>query len=218
MSIFISTFYSQCPASFPATTAELDCDDASVIALSNNASISPGSQYGFCGSSENTTNFSGINLGGGTLRICGNATVSGTFNSGKIIVQCGATLMFNSGLSINRDIQIINYGTVKVNGDLTMQNQNNVFYNEGKDSRLLISGNLSVPQNTSQSVYWKNEGFIQVGGTLNAIEGMNFCLGNGSTIICDQFVYMNQCNNTNNRFSYSGSSGSAILRFKLRQL
>src|ERR1700761_6647896 len=171
--------HAQC-SGFPATTADADC--APGTTLTSGANINSGNNYGFCGPNTSTYNFSGINLAGGTLRICGNANITGNWNSGTIVVSCGATANFTSGLTLNSNVGIINYGTINVTGDLVFQNNNNYVYNQTAQSVINVSGNITYPQNNGQNAYLMNYGYIKVGGSFNAYEGGFTCLENGSQI------------------------------------
>jgi hypothetical protein len=210
--ILLMTTYSRAQCSgFPATVAESDCSSGSSIP-SNNANISLGSSFAFCGTSSSSTSFSNVNLDGGTLAICGNATISGNYNRGTIIVACGATLTF-SNLTMNNNVKIVNYGRVIVNGNMEFQNANNCFYNESTTSRLDVSGTMTFPQNNGQNGYLKNNGYISIGNTFDAKNGANVCLGPNSRIETQNFNYGNSCGSQNNRFTYNGSTGTAIIRY-----
>lgn len=200
----------QCSSGFPSTTADADC--AGGTTLTNNANINSGQSYGFCGPNTTTYNFSGVNLAGGTLRICGNANISGNWNSGTIVVSCGATANFTSGLTLNSNVGVINYGTINITGDLVFQNGGNYVYNESSTSVIKISGNLTYPQNNGTNAYLKNAGYIKVSGTFNAYEGGYTCFSNGGQMEVNNFNYYNNCANNTNRFTFSSPAGTAILR------
>ena len=124
---FQTPLLAQCPG-FPATIPDADCNGGA--SMSNNMNANSGT-YGYCGSSSSSASFSGINLNGATLRICGNTTLGfGTWNSGSLVVSCGATVTINSSITLNNSCGIVNYGTLIINGSLTFQNSNNFVYNE----------------------------------------------------------------------------------------
>lgn len=210
--LFSIVISAQCTG-FPATIADDDCGLYTV--LTNNSTINSGQTLGACNSSMTFNSFTGLGLNGGVIRVCGNTRLSGTFNSGTIVVACGATLDFPTGLVLNQNIGIINYGTVTVTGDIVYQNSNNHFYNESSTSRLYVSGDIVYPQNNGQNAYLKNNGYISIGGDFNAYEGGFTCLGSGSSLICNNIRYLNNCGNasTNNRFTYSGGSSNAIVQY-----
>jgi hypothetical protein len=175
-------------------------------------SVNPGQIYSFCGSIRGTEVLNNINLNGGTIRICANAQINGTFNSGLIVVACGATLTFPNGFLFNNGVGIVNYGTVVVNGDLNMQNNNNIFYNANPHSRLIVSGNLNFAQNSNQTGYFRNVGYVEVGGDLNFLEGGRLCLMDASIITCNNFKYSLNCSSNNNfRIQYGGVAEPGII-------
>jgi len=197
--------------SFPATSLDSDC--ATETPLSNNMNISSGVTFGICGNSNVLLSYTNISISGGTLKVCGNASISGNINNGVIIVACGATLNITSGITLNGNLGIVNYGTVIVTGNMTFQNNNNYFYNESNSSRLYVSGDLSFPQNNGQSAYLKNNGYISVSNNFNANDGGYTCLGPKSRIECNNLYYIINCGGPSNRFTYNGSSDPAIIRY-----
>ena len=204
----------QC-AGFPATIADADCSGGA--AMSNNMNANSGT-YGYCGSSSSSASFSGINLNGATLRICGNTTLGfGSWNSGSLVVSCGATVTINSNVTLNTGCGIVNYGTLIINGSLTFQNNNNFVYNELSTSKMTISGNINFPSNNGTNGYLRNAGYIKVGGAYNAYAGVQTCFLNGGRLECTNFVYMDQNANCNgvvgNRFTFGSSGGSCIFRY-----
>lgn len=209
-----SDLQAQC-AGFPATIADADCSGGA--AMSNNMNANSGT-YGYCGSASSSASFSGINLNGATLRICGNTTLGfGSWNSGSLVVSCGATVTINSNVTLNTGCGIVNYGTLIINGSLTFQNNNNFVYNELSTSKMTISGNINFPSNNGTNGYLKNAGYIKVGGTYNAYAGVQTCFLNGGRLECNNFVYMDQNANCNgvvgNRFTFGSASGNCIFRY-----
>lgn len=204
----------QC-AGFPATIADADCSGGA--GMSNNMNANSGT-YGYCGSSSSSASFSGINLNGATLRICGNTTLGfGSWNSGSLVVSCGATVTINSNVTLNTGCGIVNYGTLIINGSLTFQNNNNFVYNELPTSKMTISGNINFPSNSGTKGYLKNAGYIKVGGAYNAYAGVETCFLNGGRLECTNFVYMDQNANCNgvagNRFTFGSAGGNCIFRY-----
>lgn len=204
----------QC-AGYPATIADADCSGGA--SMSNNMNANSGT-YGYCGSSSSSASFTGINLNGATLRICGNTTLGfGSWNSGSLVVSCGATVTINSSVTLNTGCGIVNYGTLIINGSLTFQNSNNFLYNELSTSKMTITGNINFPSNNGTNGYLRNAGYIKVNGAYNAYAGVQTCFLNGGRLECNTFVYMDQnanCNGvTGNRFTFGSSSGSCIFRY-----
>lgn len=197
----------QCPG-FPSIAVDADCADYTT--LGNNQNINSGTSFGACDSA--TATYNNVNLNGGTVRVCGNVNLSGNFNSGTLVIACGSTLQFPSNVTLNNDVRIINYGTVRVGGNLVFQNQNNLFANESTDAQLFVSGNVQFAQNTNQTGYLKNNGYIRVSGALNGRKGANICLGPGSVIECHDFVYQSNCGGPDNRVSYTSGTDSAVVR------
>lgn len=209
--LFSSHFsISQC-AGYPPTVAASDC--GLYTPLTNNVSVNSGQVYGLCRTDDAIYNFTGVNLNGGTIHVCANATLSGNWNSGIIVVECGATLSFPSGLLMNNNIGIINYGTVEVTGTMEFQNTGNYFYNESDSARLFVSGNIRTPQNNNQTAYIKNNGYISVGGTLNCLNGCFMCLGENSEIVTNRFQYMQNCGGPTNRMTRPSNSQTATVRY-----
>lgn len=205
---------SQC-SGFPATTADANCNGGTALASGQN--INSGS-YGYCGSPSASASFNNINLSGGIIRICGNATLAfSAYNSGIIVVSCGSTLTVNSSLTLNSNSGIVNYGTVIINGSLTFQNSNNYFYNELASSKLTVTGSMNFNANSGNTGYVKNAGYIKVNGSYNALDGCYTCFLNGGQMECGNLVYMDHNGNCNgvsgNKFTFGSASGSCILRY-----
>jgi len=82
-----------------------------------------------------------VNMGGGTLIVCGTLTInSGNMNGGTIFVEPGASLTINHSLS-NIGINIVNYGVVELEANNMNLNSSGTIWNFG-DS-LYFSGNGS---------------------------------------------------------------------------
>jgi len=202
--------FSQCPG-FPATVADGNC--ISGAPLTSGANINSGDNLGYCGNVTTTPTFNNLNLNGGTIRICGNVNLQGNWNSGIIVVSCGSTVNFPSGLLLNNDVKVINYGRVTVNGNLEFQNMNNCFYNETSTSSLTVSGDIIYGQNTNQTAYLKNAGYIRVNGTFNAREGGFTCFTNTGRMETTNLTYIQNCGGPANRFTFGSTTGSAIIRY-----
>lgn len=200
---------SQC-SGFPATLAESNC--GSGTPLVNGANINSGDNYTFCGTTSSSISFNSVNLAGGNLTLCGNATItSGNWNSGTIIISCGSTVTFSSNLTLSSNVKIVNYGRVNINGTLDFQNNDNCFYNETANSSLYVTGDIVWPQNASDRSYLKNNGYISVGGTVNARNGVYYCASDGSILQTANLTYGTGCGAPANRFSFSSGSGRAII-------
>lgn len=196
---------------FPATIAEPTCGTGTPLA--NNQNINAGQTSTFCGTNSSPVNFSSINLNGGSITVCGNANLSGNWNSGTIVIACGATVGFPSGLLLNNNVKVVNYGRVNITGTLEFQNSNNCFYNESSTALLYVSGNIRFPQNNGQNAYLKNNGYISVGGTFEALDGGFTCFGANSSMETVNLTYGQNCGAPNNRFIYGSASGTAVLRY-----
>lgn len=202
------TLFAQC-SGFPATLAESNC--GSGTALSSGANMNSGT-YSFCGPTSSSVTFTGLNLAGATLTICGNASLSGNWNSGNIIVSCGSTVNFPSGLSMSQNVRIINYGRINVTGDLNLQNNGICVYNESVNSSLYVSGNVIFPQNNSDASYIRNNGYISVGGTFDARSGAYVCFSNTGKMLTNNLNYGTNCGAPSHRFTFSSANGQAIIR------
>jgi len=197
---------------FPSTTFQDDC--ASYPPLVTGANVNNGDVFGICGASAAEEVYSGINLNGGIVRVCANAQITGNYNGGTIVVSCGATLRFPAGLLLNTNVDVVNYGTVEVTGDLTFQNPINAFFNASPDARLLVSGNVNFAVNNTQRGYLINEGFVSIGGNLNQFEGGYLCLQEGSIIECNNYNYSTACGAPNNRVQYGAAFGTGLIRYQ----
>lgn len=178
--------------------------------MSNNANINSGETWTACGLQNNVTTYNNINLNGGLLTVCGKFNLSGNFNSGTIIIGCGSEVTFSSGLTMNNNVHIENYGKVTINGTMNFQNSNNVFYNESATSVLIVNGNMRFAQNNGQHGYLKNNGYIRVNGTFDVRNGGLVCLGPDSKLETNAFNYGNNCSSISNRIQ---SSNTAVLKY-----
>lgn len=206
--VALATLFAR-PASaqcIPTPPADIDCFAGT--AVTNNSNINSGT-YVHCGSSGT---FSNVNVSGGTLQICGVATISNiTFNSGTIQIAQYATLTINSNLTLNNNCTIVNYGTLIINGNLQFQNSNNYVYNARTDARISVSGSMTFPSNVGQNAYLMNKGHITA-GTVTLTDGIVvFCMENGSYLGVNNFNL--SLNNINNPVTYGNLTGSAVIRY-----
>ena len=176
--------------------------------VSNGTNINSGQTYYY--SSTGSLGAS-INLNGGTLRICGNLTLSGiNFNSGNIVVEAGGTLTINGGgtLYLNGNSRIYNRGTLNINRNVAMQNNNNLINNCSSSSILNMNSGSHMLEINSSSSYFTNAGtanihtlFLQSNAPNNAV-----CLGASSSM-----VLTNLNNNKSN--GINAPSGPACVRY-----
>ena len=195
----------QC-SGFPSLPVDADCQGATTLVSS--ANIHSGQTHGTCDLTASV--YTNINLSGGTVRVCGNTTFNGNFNSGTLVVACGATLTIPGSMTINNSFQLVNYGTLEVQGNLQLQNANTLLANIGSGARILIDGDLTYPQNVSENTFLINEGYISIANNFNAREGGNYCLNEGSIIDCDGLNYMANCGAPSDRFTHTGSSSATV--------
>ena len=194
--------YSQC-VGFPETIAEDDCSNYAPLTSGEN--LNAGTTRGICPLDSSIQYYNNINLNGGTIRICGNASITGNFNAGNIVVQCGASLYLPAGMLLNQNMKVVNYGNVYVTGNLDMQNENVAFFNESPSSRLIVDGSINFAANTNQDGYLKNNGYIMISNTLDLLDGGFVCLGDSSIIDTRNFRFGVNCGGPNNRMYYSGT-------------
>lgn len=209
----LSAVFSQCPVIFPPAIADGDCTELPVLP-SGNTIIGVDDTYGFCATSSDQVVFNSLNFQGGELWICGNITLTSySLNSGIIVVTCGSELTLSGNTVLNNNMRIYNYGTININGNLEFQNNNNLLYNETENSRLFVTGNLIFPQNNGQDAFFKNNGYMNISQTFNARNGGYTCLGESSVLLCNNLNYATNCGGPANRFSYSGGSSGATIRY-----
>lgn len=117
-------------------------------AVTSGTNINSGQTYWYASSGSLG---SGISLNGGTLRICGNLTLSAiNYNSGYIIVEAGGSLTINGGstLYLNGNSRIYNRGTLNINRDVAMQNNNNYIINCSSSSVLNMNSGSHTRKST----------------------------------------------------------------------
>src|SRR5262245_17789167 len=95
---------SQCAAPLAEPTAT--CGTGTPLA--DGANIATGETHFFSGTNGM---FSNISLSGGTLLICGSATITNVnFNSGKILVALGGSVVFNGNFNVGNNVSFYNEG------------------------------------------------------------------------------------------------------------
>jgi hypothetical protein len=189
----------------PAAPAIAGCSGGNGAAT-NGVNINGGQTFWFSGGP--TTFGSGVNLNGGTLRICGNLTLSSiSFNSGSIIVESGGQLTINGGgdLYMNGSSNIVNRGTLTINRNLRMQNSNNTVWNAA-GGNFTVSGIVELNSATSR---FNNAGTATF-GTLHiqsSAAAGNVCLQHNS---CTNVT--NVTNSVANGVAFSGPGSEAAFR------
>lgn len=166
--------------------------------IANNTNINGGDQYWW---NAGTGSVANINFGGGTLVVCGGSLTitSGNLNGGTIIVM-GGTLNLNMNTMLNNTFTIINYSTINVNSNLTLQgNPARIFNNSG--STLTVTGQTTIDGMSSlinSSTFITNDLVLQTNaGTVALCQNVN-----ANTIVNSNFT-----NNTLNSIqSPSGTS------------
>lgn len=155
---------------------------------------------------------SGVNLNaGGTLRVCGNLTLSTiTFNGGNIIIEAGGTLTINGGgsLGMNGNSVISNRGTLNMNKGIVMQNLNNTLFNATPTAILNMNGGAySLDINSATSKFINNgTANIHTLVTQGSASAGDVCLG---SLSC-----MNLTNLTNNvTNTFIAPVGAGVMRY-----
>lgn len=177
---------------FPAGTPNAAC---SGTPATDGVNINSGQTFSYTGGA---TTFSGINLNGGTLQVCGTLTISNlNFNGGAIVVMSGGSLTLNTGINLNTGSLVTNHGTITVNGSLNVGGTDGAFINYGVAN---VNGQFSLGTTTADLVNgaptavfnapgqtvnlsgeMKNLGVMNV-GTITVNGGSDVCLGPGSQV------------------------------------
>ncbi|HVU57315.1 MAG TPA: T9SS type A sorting domain-containing protein [Puia sp.] len=188
--------YSQTTCSSP-TIAPAACSGGNGAAT-NGVNINGGNTYWF---SAGPSTFSSLNLSGGTLRICGNLTVTSmNINSGTIIIEQGGIFSISGSFNVG-NLTIINRGTLNINGSLTLQGTASTIYNDLSTSYLSITGNLVV--NNASGII--NRGIFAINGSLTLQgSGNNLCLQDNAIFNVGTFT-----NDVTNSITYAGNGASA---------
>ncbi|WNJ20866.1 T9SS type A sorting domain-containing protein [Pontibacter sp. G13] len=180
--------FSQCASPLPIG----DCSGGNGEA-SNGQNINSGQTFWFAG---NATFPAGVNLNGGTLRVCGTLILSTiSFNSGTIIVEEAGSLTINgsSTLNFNGNKTVSNRGQLTINRSITMQNQNNLIINAATGIFEMTGGNYTLEINSATSNFVNSNLatidnlFIQGSTSPGAV-----CLGFGSQLIIPGDLNNNQ--------------------------
>lgn len=165
LSIHVS---SQC--TLPRAAPTVDC--ASGIPLQDNAQINTG-QVHYIATTGGT--FSNITLQGGTLVVCGSATINNTnFNSGAIVVKAGGSITFNGSFNTGSTLSFYNYGSATFNEPVNVQGASNFVYN-APGATMQVNGSI-VLFNSGEFI---NEG-TAIAQQIQINSGATFCLGPGS--------------------------------------
>ena len=186
--------FSQCAA---APIAAAACSGGNGAA-SNNLTIGTGTVYWV----NSSTTFSTLTLNGGTLRVCGNLTISTlNFSSGNLVIENGGLVIIQAFTSsfLGGNVVFINRGTLEITSSFTLQNAGNAIYNDLSTSILEISGVLTI--NNAQIV---NRGVMTLAGLFYQGPAGGFCVQDQSITSIYSLT-----NNTANSFVYSGSGSSA---------
>ncbi len=140
--------------------------------LTNGVTINTGQTYFFNGVGGS---FSNITINGGTLLLCGTATLTNTnFTSGQVVINAGAAITFGGSFNTGPNNNFFNSGTATFNTTVNVQGSNTFVYNAA-------GANINV---TSAFVVFNSGLFINNGAatgndiTLNG--GAQVCLGPGS--------------------------------------
>ncbi len=176
--LFYNISFSQCV--LPVSIPDIECTTGT--ALTDNATINAGQTYSFNSASGS---FSNINLNGGTLVLCGTATISNVnHNGGTLLIKPGANITFSGSYNIGGNHHyFFNLGTVRFENSVQVQNSNQFVYN-GLGASLTVSG---------QMVFLNNGTFVNYGTTYaNSIvvngSNINICMGPGAVSVTESIV------------------------------
>ena len=180
-----------------STIAPAACSGGNGAATSG-VNINTGNTYWFSGG---PTTFASLNLSGGTLRICGNLTITSmTINSGTLIIEQGGILNISGSFNVG-NLTIINRGSLTITGSLVLQGTASTIYNDLTTSYLTITGSLTV--NNASAII--NRGIFTITGSLT-LQGTGnvVCLQNNSI-----FNVSTLTNNVSNSITYAGNGTTA---------
>jgi hypothetical protein len=185
--------YAQCTTAAPAIAS---CSGGNG-AVHNGANINFGQTYWY---SSNGT-LAGVNMGGGTLRVCGTLTLSSiNFNSGTIIVENGGGLVINnpSELQLSGLCFIVNRGSFVVNAGLQMRNLFNIIWNDNSAAVFTVNGTLNI---NSSSSYIINKGILKATSLViqNNADENSVCMRENAIMNIGSLT-----TNASNAVSYSG--------------
>jgi hypothetical protein len=139
--------------------------------LADGATIDAGQTHEATG----TGSFSNITVNGGTLLICGTATITNlNFNSGTTIINTGGSLTVNGNFNTGSSLNFYNLGTTIFNVNVNIQGFPNFVYNAA-GATITVNGAFAVFNNG----HFLNNGVASAQAvTINT--GATFCLGPGS--------------------------------------
>lgn len=145
----------------------------------------------------------------GILDICGSLTVtsSSTFNlssGGTIKVEPGGSLTINTNVTLNNTGQIVNRGTLIINGDLSMTNVNATVWNLGSAPSFTIGTGYLMK--IGAGYFINSAAYSNVTIPTLQITGGFMCLGDNTTVYTQTFI-----NSTTNSVLYSGTTFPACL-------
>lgn len=139
--LLFSVYNSKAQCVFPdgISVPEVACDAGSP--LTNNANINSNTVYHFNGTNGN---FSNISLAGGTLVLCGSATLNNVnHNGGTILIKPGATITFTGNYNIGGSPHLFfNLGHVTFPGNVQLQGNDQFVYN-GPGATLVVNGQIT---------------------------------------------------------------------------
>ena len=175
--------------------------------LTNNGNINSGQTYWYAGNGS----FNAVNINGGTLRVCGQLTLSNiNFNSGNIFIEVGGSLTINGGgsLNMNGNSVISNRGQLTINKTVVMQNANNAIFNGAGATLNMNGGAYRLDLNSSTSIF-VNQGTADIHTLFvqSSASGTAVCLGANS---CTNLT--NLTNNLAN--SFNAPDGPAVLAIR----
>ena len=174
--------------------------------LTNNGNVNSGQSYWYAGNGS----FNAVNINGGTLRVCGQLTLSNiNFNSGNIFIEVGGSLTINGGgsLNMNGNSVISNRGQLTINRTVVVQNANNAIFNAAGATLKMNGGAYRLDINSSTSIF-VNQGTANIHTLFvqSSASGTAVCLGANS---CTNLTNLN--NNLTNSFDAPG--GQAVVRY-----
>lgn len=192
ISVCVFNYQVKAQCTFPAGTPNGACTGTPAT---DGVNINSGETFSYTGAA---TTFSGINLNGGILQVCGTLTISNlNFNGGAIVVMSGGSLTLNTGINLNTGSLITNHGTITVNGTLNVGGTDGAFINYGTanvNNTFALSSTTADLVNAAPTAVFnapgqvvnlsgemKNLGQMNVGVvTING--GSDVCLGPGSQV------------------------------------
>jgi hypothetical protein len=124
---------------------------------------------------DGTGSYSNITVNGGTLLICGTATITNlNFNSGTTIINTGGSLTINGNFNTGSGLNFYNLGITVFNVNVNIQGFPNFVYNAA-GATITVNGALAIFNNG----HFLNNG-VANGQAVIINTGATFCLGPGS--------------------------------------